>query len=268
MSKHKVSGLVPADIDPFRFMELDKPDIHYKLTSELGCTEEEARREFDSMTAMLTLLKSMRCCQPQTDDYLKDAVPDLHPRVKIAAVTILLNATKGDDTYCHAHNTFVYYSNRYLRTNFPRKNISDHQLLILLEKEKAAAAVPETGKINPAAPCGSARTGKSFSGYLLHERREELAEKLKSEFSDEKGKGIRLLIEALAEHRLIAVENRQRTNIYNALKTFFARNIGSYQSIFSYPFDMVSDRKDLESIRTRLGFVLKSFNPAVASADL
>jgi hypothetical protein len=144
MSKHNLSGHQNLTIDPFRFMELDKPAILYKLTSELSYSEEEALREFDAMIAMLTRLKSMRCCQSQTDDWLKDAVPNLHPRVKITAVTILLNATEGDDTYCHAYNTFVYYFNRYLRTNRPRKIISDRKLLILLEEE-ARQLRPVTG---------------------------------------------------------------------------------------------------------------------------
>jgi hypothetical protein len=139
MSKHKGCGHAHPKIDPFRFMEMDKHDIHYKLTGELGYPEEEALREFHCMTEMLTLLRSMRPCQSQTDDYLKDAVPLLHRGVKLLTVTILLNATKDDDTYCHAYNTFVYYSNRYMRTNHPRKNISDHQLLLLLEAEKKAA---------------------------------------------------------------------------------------------------------------------------------
>jgi hypothetical protein len=146
MSKHNGFVHTSLNIDPFRFMELDKPDIFYKLTSELGYPEEEAHGEFHSMLAMLTRLKSMRCCQSQTDDYLKDAVPDLHPRVKIAAVTILLNATNGDDTYCHAYNTFVYYSNRYMGLNLPRKIISNHQLLMLLEAEKRQAENPGAGQ--------------------------------------------------------------------------------------------------------------------------
>jgi len=146
MSKHNGSCHTPLTIDPFRFMELDKPDIHYKLTSELGYPEEEAMREFHSMTAMLTRLKSMRICQSQTDDYLKDAVPNLHSGLKLVTVTILLNATKWDDTYCHAYNTFVYYSNRYLRTDHPRKKITDHQLLMLLDAEKRQAEAPVNGK--------------------------------------------------------------------------------------------------------------------------
>jgi hypothetical protein len=135
MSKRNGSGRTPLEIDPFRFMELDKPDILYKLSVELGYSEEEALREYQSMLAMLTRLKAMHQCQSQTDDWLKDAVPNLHPKVKMVTVTILRNATKGDDSYCHAHNTFVYYSNRYMGLNLKRKTITDHQLLILLEAQ-------------------------------------------------------------------------------------------------------------------------------------
>ncbi|MEI8049558.1 MAG: hypothetical protein WCI92_19435 [Bacteroidota bacterium] len=140
MSKRNGSCRTPLNINPFRFMELDKPEILYKLTNELSYPEEEAHCEFYSMTGILTLLKTMRYCQSQTDDYLKDTIPYLHPKIKMVTVTILLDATQNDDTYCHAYNTFVYYANRYMRINRPRKFITDHELLILLEAEKTPKA--------------------------------------------------------------------------------------------------------------------------------
>jgi hypothetical protein len=104
----------------------------------------------------------------------------------------------------------------------------------------------------------SPKTKKSFPQYILHDKRESLALKLKTEFVTEKGKGIRLMLEALRSNEppLINIENRERTNIYNAMKIFFERNIGSYQSIFSYPFNMVTDSKDFEGFRTRLNFII------------
>jgi hypothetical protein len=101
---------------------------------------------------------------------------------------------------------------------------------------------------------------KLFPDYLLHEKRDALASALKTEFITEKGKGIRLLIEALLANKpaLITIENRERTNIYKALKTYFDRNIGTYQSIFDYSFDMISDEKDFDCIKVKLDFVLDS----------
>jgi hypothetical protein len=117
------------------------------------------------------------------------------------------------------------------------------------------------GKDKPAPAFPGIKIKKLFPDYLLHEKRSVLADRLKKEFITEKGKGIRLMIEVLLANKppLIAIENRERTNIYNALKAFFDRNIGTYQSIFNYGFDMVSDEKDFQSIRTKLEFVLQSF---------
>lgn len=140
MSKRNHFNHARVNIDPFRFMQLDKPEILYKLTSELSYPEEDAHSEFYSMTGMLTLLKTIRYCQSQTDDYLKDAVPNLHPKVRITAILILLKATESDDTYCYAYNTFVYYTNRFLHLNLPRKIIAKADLLILLEAEKTPKA--------------------------------------------------------------------------------------------------------------------------------
>jgi len=118
---------------------------------------------------------------------------------------------------------------------------------------------PEKIIVSETPPC--LKIKKLFPDYLLLEKRDALASALKTEFITEKGKGIRLLIEALLTNKppLITIENRERTNIYKAMKTFFDRNIGTYQSIFDYSFDMISDEKDFKSIRARLDFVLDLF---------
>jgi hypothetical protein len=101
---------------------------------------------------------------------------------------------------------------------------------------------------------------KKFPMYLLHNKRELLADKLKTEFSTERGKGIRLLIKALQTNQpqLINIENRQRTAIYNAMKQYFNRDIGTYQSIFDYKVGIHNDEPDFNAIKLKLDFVLKS----------
>ena len=86
----------------------------------------------------------------------------------------------------------------------------------------------------------------------------ELAEKLKTEFNTETGKGIRLMIESLQAHepKLLSIENRQRKAIYTALKIFFNRDIGTRQSIFDYKFDRITDEIDFSAIRLKLNFIL------------
>jgi len=104
---------------------------------------------------------------------------------------------------------------------------------------------------------------KPFSEYLLHEKRERLADKIKAEFKTEKGKGIRLLIEALQlnEPQLLNIENRQRTAVFEAMKTYFDRDIGTYNSVFtSYKFDMTNNKPDFEAIKGKVDFILTSID--------
>jgi hypothetical protein len=101
---------------------------------------------------------------------------------------------------------------------------------------------------------------KLFPDYLLHGKREQLAEKIRREFATEKGKGIRLLVEALQSNTptLLNIENRQRKAIYTAIEAYFNRNIGTYQSVFGYALNSTKDKPDFDSIKQKLSFVLKS----------
>jgi len=140
-------------IDPLRFLELEKTEILYKLTNELGYSEEESCLEFHAMTQIIVHLKPIRNCQSRTDDYLMATVKVLRYRVKLFIVMILLRATEHSDPYSYAHNSLVYYANRYLRTNFAQKRIPEHELLALLEAEKETTAlevpIKQTERENP-----------------------------------------------------------------------------------------------------------------------
>lgn len=98
----------------------------------------------------------------------------------------------------------------------------------------------------------------SFTGYLLHDNKEKLAEQLKTSFNIEIGKSIRLMIEALKEMGLLTIENRRGKSFYNALKEYFNRNIGSYQSIFDYKLNSEIDQAENQTIRTKINYILRN----------
>lgn len=93
-----------------------------------------------------------------------------------------------------------------------------------------------------------------FASLLLYNQKEKLAQKLKEVFSTETGKSIRLLLIALETHnpQLITVGNRKLKQTYNAIKCFFNRDIGTYQSVSNYKYDPIKDKPDLESIQQKL----------------
>lgn len=121
---------------------------------------------------------------------------------------------------------------------------------------------PQTAEINekPKKTVAGIKNLKPFPQFLLHENRVALAEKLKSDFTTEKGKKIRLVVEALLAHNpaLISIGKREKNNLYLAMKDFFSQDIGSYQSIFDYPFAADTDKEDLKSIETRIHFLLEN----------
>jgi hypothetical protein len=100
--------------------------------------------------------------------------------------------------------------------------------------------------------------GKAFPDYLLYEDKIKLAEAIKNEFKTEKGKAIRILLEAMKIYQphLISIGIRQRTELHGSIKLYFNRNIGSIQSVFDYPFDEETDQADIESVTIRLKHLL------------
>lgn len=97
---------------------------------------------------------------------------------------------------------------------------------------------------------------KLFHEYLCHDERKKLAEQLRTNFNTEIGKSIRLMLEELIEMQFLAIENRGKKSFYNALKEFFDRDIGSYQSIFDYKLNHDSDKDEIKNIKTKLNFIL------------
>jgi hypothetical protein len=106
----------------------------------------------------------------------------------------------------------------------------------------------------------SGKTIKTFHEFLVHARRNELADKLKAVFKFEKGIPIRLMIEVLLSYDppLIAVGTHEKTKLCNALKAYFNRDTGTRQSIFPSGFDISYYEDDLITTKAKIDFILRS----------
>ena len=93
----------------------------------------------------------------------------------------------------------------------------------------------------------------------MHEKNNEFAELLKDEFKIEIGKSLKLMINVLIKKGMFTIENRQRQNIYNAMKKYFNRDIGTKQSIFDYKYVPVGN-PDFESFELRIDNLLVRLN--------
>ncbi len=104
---------------------------------------------------------------------------------------------------------------------------------------------------------------KQFYQYLLlHKQNTKLALALKSEFSTEKGKSIRYLLEALAHSQppIITIVEGEKKALYNSIKEYFNRDIGSYNSIFQCKFNPDSDpveKQNLQKFKVRINHILE-----------
>lgn len=99
---------------------------------------------------------------------------------------------------------------------------------------------------------------KTFDKYLLHKDSLQLANALKTQFSTEKGKAIRLLIEAMRENNppVLAVATGEKKAFYEAMLMFFGRDIGKYTGIFDYVVKE-SDTDVMEAMKIRLNYILE-----------
>jgi len=98
---------------------------------------------------------------------------------------------------------------------------------------------------------------KTFPEYLLHNKREQLAEKIKQTFLTEKGKAIKLLLVVLEEKQLITLGNRQFKAITDSLRIYLNRDIGTYQSLNDPKY---FDDIDKNPIRTKIDIILKQLS--------
>ena len=169
------------------------------------------------------------------DDYIS------HPRLDKLAE---LNNLSGKST---EQGSRTFFSNRLIL-------LSKIYCLELNNKLKTAA--------NPLPLLSSKSTNKAkeFPAFLIHQQREKLAEALRTEFSLEKGKGIRLMIEALKAYnpKLIAYGDGDKMALYKAMKSYFNWNIGTYNSIFQYEYYAESNKESLELVTARIDHILEN----------
>ena len=100
---------------------------------------------------------------------------------------------------------------------------------------------------------------KPFENWLTHkipnDRKVLFVEKLKAEFRNEKGLGIRYFIEAMLKLDYIIIPERQNKYFYNSLQDYFDWDIGSYSGIFNKKLEEHEDeeiRKAKERINSAL----------------
>ena len=100
---------------------------------------------------------------------------------------------------------------------------------------------------------------KSFYDFLLHTDKMALALALKKEFTSEKGKAIRFLIEAMKsmDPPMLSYCRGEGKALYDAMKLIFCHDIGTYNGIFNYKYNSVDDAADVEAMKVRLRFVLE-----------
>ena len=134
----------------------------------------------------------------------------------------------------------------------------DCDVLVNKTKKAIVANSPKAISSTVNQTTGVASSTKTFDKYLLHKDNLQLANALKAQFSTEKGKAIRLLIEAMKENNppVLAIARGENNAFYEAMRSFFNRNIGTYPSIFDYVIKE-SDSDVMEAVKTRLNYLLE-----------
>ena len=169
------------------------------------------------------------------DDYIS------HPRLDKLAE---LNNLSGKST---EQGSRTFFSNRLIL-------LSKIYCLELNNKLKTAA--------NPLPLLSSKSTNKAkeFPAFLIHKQKIKLADALGAEFSNEKGKGIRLMIEALKAHdsKLITCGYGENKALFNAMESYFNWNIGTYNSIFLYDYHSDRNQESLNGASARIDHILEN----------
>ncbi len=168
-----------------------------------------------------------------SDDYIS------HPRLDKLAE---LNNLSGQST---EQESRTFFSNRLIL-------LSKIYCLELSNKLKTATSPLPLQSSKPT------KKAKEFPAFLIHQQKIKLAEALRTEFSTEKGKAIRLMIEALKAYTppLITYGDRERKALHEAMKNYFNSNIGTSNSIFQYEYYAESNKESLELVTARIDHIL------------
>lgn len=119
--------------------------------------------------------------------------------------------------------------------------------------------VLESTPTMPAVANSQKKPAKSFYDFLLHTDKMALAAALKKEFTSEKGKTNRILLESMKsmDPPMLAWCNGEGKMLYNAMQQFFCHDIGSYNSIFESKIQANIYPADVEAMKVRLRFILE-----------
>ena len=168
------------------------------------------------------------------DDYIS------HPRLDNLAE---LNNLSGKST---EQGSRTFFSNRLIL-------LSKIYCLELNNKLKTATSPLPLQSSKPT------KKAKPFPAFLIHEQKIKLAEALKAEFSNEKSKAIRLMIEALKAHKpkLITCGYGENKALFNAMENYFNWYIGTYNSIFLYDYHSDRNQESLELVTARIDHILQ-----------
>lgn len=171
----------------------------------------------------------------------------------------------GDDYVCgncSRLNTLAelnHFNGHLEKDKSAKRVLHSNRTLLLFRIYRAASNKTLIVERNNSLPDTTPRSTKLFSDYLLHHHRADFAAAIRHEFSTEKSKKLRLLTEAMLAHNppLVSICSREHKAFYNAMKDYFARDIGCYNSIFDCSFDPETDRDLLEPFILRLQHLLK-----------
>lgn len=168
------------------------------------------------------------------DDYIS------HPRLDKLAE---LNNLSGKST---EQGSRTFFSNRLIL-------LSKIYCLELNNKLKTATSPLPLQSSKPT------KKAKEFPAFLINEQKIKLAEALKAEFSNEKSKAIRLMIEALKAHKpkLITCGYGENKALFNAMENYFNWYIGTYNSIFLYDYHSDRNQESLELVTARIDHILQ-----------
>lgn len=143
----------------------------------------------------------------------------------------------------------IFASNRLLLIKNIYSKVRQNKLVICNQ------SVPDT-KL-PVHKNGTAKPLKRFEEYFVCPDRDVLVARLREEFNTEKGKSIRLLIEALTKKGVLSVCTGQNRSFHKAWMEYFGRSIGSYNSVFNYKVNLPVDSADIEKYERRIEIILE-----------
>ena len=99
---------------------------------------------------------------------------------------------------------------------------------------------------------------KTFPEYLLHTEKIKLADDLKEKFNAGKGKTYYLMLKALEEKKIFAFVNGEKAEVYESMKIFFNRAIGSRPSIFNFNYEPRKHEADYKATLEKVDFILSA----------